>query len=89
MDLCEYLFVLKQEGSFNRDFQSTPGSIAYHLPCHLKAQNIGYRSRDMMKLIPGATIKLIDQCSAHDGTWAMKKESFRCRCWQGRKHSMA
>jgi Fe-S oxidoreductase len=85
MDLSEYLFVLKQEGSFNRDFQSTPGKIAYHLPCHLKAQNIGYRSRDMMRLIPGASIKLVDQCSAHDGTWAMKKEFFPLSMLAGKK----
>jgi Fe-S oxidoreductase len=85
MDLCEYLWTLKQEGSFNRDFQSTPGSIAYHLPCHLKAQNIGYRSRDVMRLIPGASVKLVDQCSAHDGTWAMKKEFFPLSMLTGQK----
>jgi Fe-S oxidoreductase len=85
MDLCEYLWVLKQEGAFNRNFQSTPGTIAYHLPCHLKAQNIGYRSRDIMKLIPGASVRLVDQCSAHDGTWAMKKEFFPLSMLAGKK----
>jgi glycerol-3-phosphate dehydrogenase subunit C len=85
MDLCEYLFTLKQEGTFNREFLSTPGTIAYHLPCHLKAQNIGYRSRDMMRLIPGATVKMVDQCSAHDGTWAMKKEFFPLSMLAGKK----
>jgi glycerol-3-phosphate dehydrogenase subunit C len=85
MDLCEYLFTLKQEGAFNRDFRSTPGAIGYHLPCHLKAQNIGYRSRDMMRLIPGATVKLVDQCTAHDGTWAMKKEFFPLSMLAGKK----
>ncbi|MDX1982218.1 MAG: heterodisulfide reductase-related iron-sulfur binding cluster [Bryobacteraceae bacterium] len=76
MDLCEFLFERKRQGHFNRDFKSSPGNIAYHLPCHLKAQNIGYRSRDMMRLIPGAKITMVEQCSAHDGTWAMKKEFF-------------
>ncbi len=76
MDLCEFLFHRKQQGHFNRDFQSTPGRIAYHVPCHLKAQNIGFRSRDMMRLIPGAKVTMVEQCSAHDGTWAMKKEFF-------------
>jgi Fe-S oxidoreductase len=85
MDLCEFLFQLKQEGKFNRDFRSTPGKIAYHLPCHLKAQNIGYRSRDVMRLIPGATIKLVDQCCGHDGTWAMKKEFFPLSMLAGKK----
>lgn len=84
-DLCEYLFLLKQEGAFNRDFRSTPGKVACHLPCHLKAQNIGFRSRDMMRLIPGATVKMVEQCCGHDGTWAMKKEFFPLSMLAGKK----
>ena len=52
MDVCEYLFQLKQEGKFNRDFRSTPELVGYHIPCHLKAQNIGFRSRDPCVLSP-------------------------------------
>lgn len=85
MDLCEYLFEIKKEGRFNRDFRSTPGRIGYHLPCHLRAQNIGYRSRDLLRLIPGATVKLVEQCSGHDGTWAMKKEFFPLSMLTGKK----
>jgi Fe-S oxidoreductase len=84
-DLCEYLFLLKQEGGFNRDFRSTPGKVACHVPCHLKAQNIGFRSRDMMRLIPGATVKMVEQCCGHDGTWAMKKEFFPLSMLAGKK----
>jgi Fe-S oxidoreductase len=84
-DLCEYLFELKKQGQFNREFASTPGRVAYHLPCHLKAQNIGYRSRDMMRLIPGTTVTLVEQCSGHDGTWAMKKEFFPLSMLTGKK----
>jgi Fe-S oxidoreductase len=85
MDVSEYLFELNREGTFHRDFKSTPGRIGYHLPCHLKAQNIGYRSRDVMRLIPGSTVTLVDQCSAHDGTWAMKKEFFPLSLLAGKK----
>jgi len=85
MDLCEYLFQLKQRGELNRDFKSTPGRIAYHLPCHLRAQNIGYRSRDLMRLIPGTTVRMVEQCSGHDGTWAMKKEFFPLSMLTGKK----
>ncbi len=84
-DACEYLFELKQQGRLNRDFRSTPGRVAYHLPCHLRAQNIGYRSRDMLRLVPGTTVRLIEQCSGHDGTWAMKKEFFPLSLSAGRK----
>jgi glycerol-3-phosphate dehydrogenase subunit C len=75
-DTCEFLFELKRDGRFNREFRSSPGRIGYHVPCHLRAQNIGFRSRDMMKLIPGATVETVEQCTAHDGTWAMKRENF-------------
>jgi glycerol-3-phosphate dehydrogenase subunit C len=85
MDLSEFLFELRKEGQFNRDFKSTPGRVGYHLPCHLKAQNIGFRSRDMMKLIPGAKVQMVEQCSAHDGTFAMKKEFFPLSMLSGKK----
>jgi glycerol-3-phosphate dehydrogenase subunit C len=85
MDLCEYLFTLKKEGQFNREFKSSPGKVAYHLPCHLRAQNIGYRSRDMMRLIPGTRIQMVEQCSGHDGTWSMKKEFFPLSMLTGKK----
>jgi Fe-S oxidoreductase len=75
-DPHEVLYELHRVSKFNRDFKSTPGKIAYHIPCHLKAQNIGFRSRDLMRRIPGAEIDTVDACTAHDGTWAMKKEFF-------------
>ena len=76
-DTCEYLFELKRNDRLNREFRSTPGRIGYHVPCHLRCQNIGFRSRDMMKLVPGTAIELVERCTAHDGTWAMKKEYFQ------------
>jgi Fe-S oxidoreductase len=85
MDPCEFLFQLKQEGKFNRDFRTTPELVAYHVPCHLRAQNIGYRSRDLMRLIPGTTVKMVEQCCGHDGTWAMRKEFFPSSLLSGKK----
>ena len=85
MDPCEFLFQLKQEGKFNRDFRSTPGGVAYHVPCHLRAQNIGFRSRDLMRLIPQTTVKMVEQCCGHDGTWAMRKEFFPLSLLSGKK----
>ena len=85
MDLCEYLFSLKQAGRFCRDFLSSPTTIAYHLPCHLKAQNIGFRSRDILRLIPETKVTMVDQCCGHDGTWAMKQEFFSLSKQAGKK----
>ncbi len=75
-DLMEFVNELKRDGRLDRNFRSTPGEVAYHVPCHLKAQNIGFRSRDAMKAIPGAKVRVVDGCCGHNGTWAMKKENF-------------
>jgi glycerol-3-phosphate dehydrogenase subunit C len=76
VDSHELLYHLRRAGKFNTEFQSTPGTIAYHVPCHLKAQDIGLRARDLMRQIPGVEVMTVDACTAHDGTWAMKKEFF-------------
>lgn len=85
VDPHELLYQLRRAGKFNTDFRSTPLSIAYHVPCHLKAQAIGLRSRDLMRQIPGVEVTTVDACSAHDGTWAMKKEFFELSMKWGEK----
>ncbi len=84
-DPHELLYALRREGKFNAEFRTTPGRVAYHVPCHLKAQNIGLRSRDLMRSIPGTEVITVDACSAHDGTWSMKKEFFELSMKAGEK----
>src|SRR5262249_8640875 len=76
MDICEYLMKLEGEGKLDKSFQASHGAVSYHLPCHLQAQNIGYKSRDVMRLIPKTRVLLNEKCTANDGTRAMKKEHF-------------
>src|SRR5260370_28285033 len=85
VDSHELLYHLRRAGKFNTEFQSTPRTIAYHVPCHLKAQDIGLRSRELMRQIPGVEVTTVDACTAHDGTWAMKKEFFALSMKWGEK----
>lgn len=73
-DICEYLMRLKQQGRLNTQFTSGAGKIAYHVPCHLRVQNIGFKSRDLLKLLPDTQVEMIEKCSGVDGTWGMKRE---------------
>ncbi len=85
-ELGEYLWELRQAGTFKEDFQSTPdGVVAYHAPCHLRKQNIGFRGRDLLRRIPGVVPRLVSECCGHDGTWAMKREYFPLAMQQGEK----
>jgi Fe-S oxidoreductase len=76
-DLGEFLNELRQAGHFREDFKSTPGgSVAYHAPCHLRMQSVGFRGRDLMRRIPGVQPRQVAECCGHDGTWSMKTEHF-------------
>jgi len=74
-DLFEYLAGLHAAGGLDTRFPKAPGTIAYQLPCHLKAQNLGFKSAEVLRLT-GARVETVEQCSRVDGTWGMKKEYF-------------
>jgi glycerol-3-phosphate dehydrogenase subunit C len=73
-DPFEYLMIRHREGQLRTDFTTSLGSISYHVPCHLRVQNIGLKTRDVLALVPGTQIQPIERCSGHDGTYAVKKE---------------
>jgi glycerol-3-phosphate dehydrogenase subunit C len=74
-DLFEYLAELHGQGRLDLSFRSTPGRVAYQLPCHLRAQNMGTKSADVLRLT-GADVRVIERCSAVDGTWGFKREYY-------------
>ena len=76
MDIGEYLAKEKAAGRLSQQFVQPQGKIAYHIPCHLRAQNIGQPFRAILGAVPGTTIEPIEQCSAFDGTWGMKTEYY-------------
>jgi Fe-S oxidoreductase len=76
MDPMEFLAGLATNGKLKKDFKTGAGNVSYHIPCHLRTQNIGYKTRDVLALLPDTTVKVVEECSGHDGTWAMKKENF-------------
>ncbi len=75
-DVCEYLMSLHGEGKLDTGFTKGMGQLAYQMPCHLRAQNMGYKSRDLMELIPDTQVHLMEKCAAIDGTWGLKQQYF-------------
>ena len=76
-DPSEYLWSIRKEERFNTDFLCTPGDkVAYHAPCHLRAQAVGFKGRDLLRKIPGVVPTTVMECCGHDGTYAMKVEGF-------------
>jgi glycerol-3-phosphate dehydrogenase subunit C len=75
-DLFEYLAQLHAEGGLDTRFSRPVGRVTYHVPCHLRAQNIGTKSADVLRVIPDAKIDVVERCSAVDGTWGFKTQYF-------------
>ncbi|HEX6833953.1 MAG TPA: heterodisulfide reductase-related iron-sulfur binding cluster [Rudaea sp.] len=75
-DPFEYLWLRHQAGLLKTDFKNALGRIAYHAPCHQRVQNIGPKTRDVLALVPGADVQMIERCSGHDGTYGVKKATY-------------
>jgi Fe-S oxidoreductase len=88
MDVSEFLWTIRNEPRFDAAFRSSPpgGKIAYHAPCHLRAQAIGFKGRDLLRKIPGVTLAgTVMECCGHDGTFAMTVEGFEPSARIGKK----
>jgi len=85
-DPSELLWEIRSEPRFNTDFKSTPGGpVAYHAPCHLRAQRVGFKGRDLLRKIPGVEPKITMECCGHDGTYAMCVGGFEASQRIGRR----
>ena len=84
-DPMAFLASLHAEGKLNRDFKTGPGAVAYHMPCHLRAQRLGNKTGALLSLLPDTEVTVVQACSGHDGTWAMKRENFEASLRWGRQ----
>ncbi|MEX2122417.1 MAG: heterodisulfide reductase-related iron-sulfur binding cluster [Woeseia sp.] len=75
-DPFEYLMLRHKDGKLRTDFTERLGKVAYQVPCHLRVQNIGLKTRDTLMLVPGTEVEAIERCSGHDGSYAVKEEFY-------------
>ena len=75
-DPFEYLALRGREELVRMDFQTPLGKVAYHAACHQRVQNAGAKTREFLAAIPGTEVTFIERCSGHDGTYAVKSETF-------------
>ena len=75
-DPFEYLMLRHKEGQIQTDFEHQIGKVAYHVACHQRVQSFGMKTRDFLELIPETEVTAIERCSGHDGTYAVKAETY-------------
>ena len=74
VDPFDYLYQLSKDSNLNKDFKSSLGAVFYQVPCHLRVQSIGLKTRDILEMIPDTKVTPMERCSGHNGTYGVKKE---------------
>jgi len=74
-DIDEYIVDIAQNEGLAKGLQEIDGGVTVHIACHARAQNMGIKARDMLKLIPNIKIDVVERCAGHGGTFGVMKET--------------
>ena len=75
-DPFEYLWLRHQADLVNLEFKASLGKVSYHAACHQRVQNIGRKTQDFLSLIPDTDVSIIERCSGHGGTHAIRGKTY-------------
>ena len=75
-DPFEYLLHRHKGEQLNTAFEHPLGTVAWHVPCHQRVQNIGPKTREVLQLIPDTDVQVVERCSGHDGTYGVRRETY-------------
>jgi glycerol-3-phosphate dehydrogenase subunit C len=75
-DLSEYIVDIAKKNGMAPGMTPVPGGVSMHISCHSRAQNMGQKAAEMLRLLPEADVKVLERCSGHGGSWGFKKKNF-------------
>ena len=83
-DITEYIVDIAKKDGLADGLSPLDGGVAVHFACHARAQNMGAKAAEMMRLVPEAEVDVIERCSGHGGSWGVKKDNFETAIKVGR-----
>jgi len=75
-DISEYIVDIARKEGLAPGMQPVPGGVTVHIACHSRAQNMGQKAADMLRLLPEADVQVVERCSGHGGSWGFKTDNF-------------
>ena len=75
-DVTEYIVGLAKKEGLADGISALDGGVTIHISCHSRAQNMGQKAAEMLRLIPDIEVNVIERCSGHGGSWGVMKENF-------------
>ncbi|MCA9231397.1 MAG: anaerobic glycerol-3-phosphate dehydrogenase subunit C [Planctomycetales bacterium] len=77
-EACHYLWRRHQRGQLQLDFATLSMRVGYHIPCHMKALEVGTPGENLLGLIPGLHIERLDKgCSGMAGIYGLQHRNYR------------
>jgi FAD/FMN-containing dehydrogenase/Fe-S oxidoreductase len=77
-DACQYLWQFHQRGKLQLNFRPLDLTVSYHMPCHLKALEVGAPGLNLMQLVPGLRVQHVERgCSGMAGMFGFSKRNYR------------
>ena len=83
-DVAEYIVGIARNEGLAPGLSPLGGAVTLHLACHARAQNMGQKAAEMLRLLPEADVSVIERCSGHGGSWGVLKENFDAAVKVGR-----
>ena len=83
-DTAEYIVDIAKKEGLAEGLSKLEGLVSLHLACHARAQNMGPKAAEMLRLIPDIEIDVIERCSGHGGSWGVMKDNFEVALKVGR-----
>ena len=74
-DIDEYVVTIAKKHGLPQGLKSLPEGVTVHLACHARAQNMGPKAAEMLRLLPETPVEVIERCSGHGGTFGVLKET--------------
>ena len=75
-DLSEYVVDIAKKHGLAPGLEPLEGGVSIHLACHARAQNMGAKAAEMLRLVPETRVAVIERCSGHGGIWGARTENF-------------
>jgi glycerol-3-phosphate dehydrogenase subunit C len=75
-DIAQHVVDIARKEGLAPGLRPLDGSVTLHIACHARAQNMGQKAAEMLRLIPETPISVIERCSGHGGSWGVMKEHF-------------
>src|SRR6185295_11870553 len=83
-DIGEYVVDVAKRHGLPEGLKPLPEGVSVHMACHARAQNMGSKAAELLRLIPDTPVDVIERCAGHGGTFGVLKETHQVAMKVGR-----